>query len=102
MRRPRLSPGAAGASSGAVVSECAIMRRGAWLGALALGLGGWLGGAAGQQAVWRPVTRPPQHARTARAVSRDPASPGLGRPIAVAPHSVADNPPAPFPPDYRA
>src|SRR5262245_21375111 len=75
------------------------MTRGVWLSALALGLGGWLGGAGAQQAVWRPATRPAAPAPTARSVSAA-GNAALGRPVAGRP---ADRTPSPgaFPPAYR-
>lgn len=74
------------------------MKKGVWVAALALGLGGSLAGAVGQEAVWRAANRPAD-AVTARGVS--PARPGavLGKPVPITRGASPD--PRPFPEAYR-
>src|SRR5262249_44444390 len=78
------------------------MKRGVWLAALAVGLGGF-SDLAGQQAVWRPAARPADAPGAARVRPRDLPSATLGRPVAVTRGAFPAPGPAPraFPSAYR-
>jgi hypothetical protein len=74
------------------------MKRRAWVGALVLSLGGWASGLVAQEAVWRPVRRPPR----AVALSGAELDPGpavvLGRPVPLGAQPGGDRPAAQLPP----
>jgi hypothetical protein len=76
------------------------MKRGIWIGAVALSLGGTLPNLGAQQAVWHPLQQPPA---TVRGVASDLPGASLGRPLPVSRGVAPEDESVPrlFPQSYR-
>jgi hypothetical protein len=74
------------------------MKRRAWVGALVLSLGGWASGLFAQEAVWRPVRRPPRTVALSGAELEPCPAVVLGRPEPLAAPLAGDRRAGQLPP----